>query len=557
MLAKDASTSKRLIQCICAITWVLLSGGPIFGFAALKPVLIQSGIYESLCDVENASSDLVGSAQVGLAKCTKQDLKLNMLFTVAAVLTNVSALPVGRVLDVYGPKVGGLVGAFFLYCACLTFIYADSLIATLGSWVDPYLFGYCFLALGGPFAFISSFQLSNAFPAKSGTILALLTGAFDASSAVFLFYRWGFDYFSGDFSLQKFFSVYLLVPVFITVAQLTLMPSESYFTDPSVKFCHDDDDNNDNDGNGGVEEEEEEEVVARGHYSQPREDSIQTNATESSPLLSSNGNAFTEAYYDQQVGAQPKVFLQRRDSIGDALKQPYVNEGEEYLEEHTGGVFGILHGYSAQYQIRTYWFILICMFSTVQMLRLNYFVTTIGSQYEYIFQSYDKAESLNRYFDLALPLAGIIATPFIGLLLDHSTTELVVFILFVISLVIGVLGLFSNYALAVVGVTLFVGYRPFFYTVISDVCAKVFGFETFGTVYGLLMCICGAMNSGQGVLDGMTHNVFNMNPYPVNIFLLCTTIVIGSITVWFVKSEAEKYRRKKSQSNGSLHTGSG
>lgn len=144
MLPSEVSYSKRLIQCTCAIFWCLLSGGSIFGFAALKPILIKEHVYEYLCDVHtpiftsfnsnNDNNDII-------AKCTEQDLKLNMMFTVAAMLTNVSALAIGRILDVYGPKVCGLIGAFFLYLACFVFIYSKYLV---GSIIDPYLLGYSF-----------------------------------------------------------------------------------------------------------------------------------------------------------------------------------------------------------------------------------------------------------------------------------------------------------------------------------------------------------------------------------------------------------------------------
>ena len=54
-----------------------------------------------------------------------------------------------------------------------------------------------------------------------------------------------------------------------------------------------------------------------------------------------------------------------------------------------------------------------------------------------------------------------------------------VLVMMLLSLTIGLLGLVSNYALAVLGICMFVAYRPLFYTVVSDFCAKVFGFQTF------------------------------------------------------------------------------
>jgi hypothetical protein len=46
---------------------------------------------------------------------------------------------------------------------------------------DGYIVGNAFLSLGGTFIFVPSFQIANAFPKYAGTIVAMVTGAFDAS----------------------------------------------------------------------------------------------------------------------------------------------------------------------------------------------------------------------------------------------------------------------------------------------------------------------------------------------------------------------------------------
>lgn len=525
MLSSETSANRRLLQVGSAVLWCLLSGGPIFGFAALKPVLIKEKVYESVCDVSiNATSvdswsaflmdpssftSLTTTVLSGLvettsksdvAKCTQQDLKLNMMFTVGAMLTNVSALLIGSCLDTYGPKVCGLIGALLLYVACFVFIYSTEITSRFPI-LDPYLLGYSSMALGGPFAYMSSFQLSNAFPEKSGTILAIITGAFDASSAVFLIYRICYKASNNTFTLDQFFKVYLLVPIFITIAQFFWMPFDSYKTGPETTLCADD-----------------------------AAEVSQGSATETDALLAQEIN----------VNRGPV----RRDSIGDALKQPYATEGEEFLVQHSGGIFGILHGYSARYQLHTPWFYLMCLFATIQMLRLNYFVATIGTQYTFMLHSLAQGTILNRFFDISLPLGGIIAIPFVGVFLDYCSTVVVLVALLAVSLAIGVLGLVPNFYAGVVNISLFVVYRPFFYTAISDFCAKVFGFDTFGTVYGSIICISGVVNYFQSTLDKLTHTTFEMNPVPINAILVAVTAVIGSVTVAYVKKQAEFYKNR-------------
>lgn len=532
MLAENVSFRRRFLQCGSAVFWCLLSGGPIFGFAALKPVLIKEHVYEYACDVsinattatsnywaENFVMDpekfsslslmlakTTSSDQDIVAKCTNQDLKLNMMFTVGAMVTNVSAFVIGRCLDIYGPKVCGLIGAVFLYIACFIFIFGKDIENSALSFLDPYLIGYASMALGGPFAYISSFQLSNSFPQKSGTILAILTGAFDASSAVFLIFRLIYNATNQSFGLVSFFQLYLVVPIFITLAQIFIMPWDSYKTGPDTDLCAND---------------SQEVAVAVAL------------ASETDPLLSSQ--------------MSPSAHSGRRDSIGDALKQPYAEEGEEFLIEHSGGIFGILHGFSAEYQMKTPWFYLMCCFATIMMLRLNYFVATIGTQYIYLLGSATKGTLLNRFFDIALPLGGIISIPFVGLFLDYCTTVVVLTALLGVSLTIGVLGLIPNIYAGFLNVILFVAYRPFFYTAVSDFCAKVFGFDTFGTVYGAMICVSGAFNFFQSTLDKITHTTFHMNPTPINAILVTITLVVGVAMIAYTRHQAVLFQQKKTR----------
>ena len=95
---------------------------------------------------------------------------------------------------------------------------------------DGYTIGNFFLALGGSAIFLPSFQIANAFPKYSGTIVACVTGAFDASAAIYLFYRLIYESTAGGFKPQDFFLSYLVVPVAVLIAQLTFLPSESYKT---------------------------------------------------------------------------------------------------------------------------------------------------------------------------------------------------------------------------------------------------------------------------------------------------------------------------------------
>ena len=62
----------------------------------------------------------------------------------------------------------------------------------------------------------------------------------------------------------------------------------------------------------------------------------------------------------------------------------------------------------------------------------------------------------------------------------------------------------------------------------------MFGFATFGRVYGMIICISGMTNFSQYGLDALSSKVFHSNPTPINIGLACSGFVIGVMLVVYV-----------------------
>lgn len=483
------------VQIIVAVLYCLFASGIVFGYAALKPVLKHEGAYRNVC-----SSNAHGPDSTPVDTCV--EMHLNLMFTMAAVATNLVALPVGAILDHFGPRVCGVIGSLFLACGSLILAYAQS------RPFDGFVVGYLLLALGGPFTFIPSFHLSNAFPQHSGLILALLTGAFDSSSALFLFYR--LIYQSTGLSYRTFFLLYLVVPAFLFITQMALMPKQSYKTVGDL-----------------VEQAEDAEAAIEADDNDCYDDQVD----ESTALLRDERRNLNRAvldHTDQLLGGA------RAD--GQVLREEKSNE--------VSGVWGVMHAYSALDQITSPWFILICLFTIIQMTRINYFVATIRSQYEVIFGDHHKAVEINDFFDLALPAGGVLSIPFIGFIIDHTSTIVVLAVLVITAAAIGVLGILPYQWTAYLGVCLFVLYRPFYYTAVSDYSAKVFGFRTFGTVYGTIICLSGLFNLSQSGLDFLFHWTFDGDPVPVNVILLAVGFAVGSVLVSFVYLKSPGIRRE-------------
>ncbi len=344
------------------------------------------------------------------------------MFAVAAVGSNISAVPVGILLDRYGPRVASIVGG--------TLIGIGSLIFGLASRLpfDGYIPGYLLMALGGPFLFMPSIQLSNAFPEHAGMILSLLTGFFDASSALFLIYRILYDKSHGKFTLDKFFLGYLVVPAAILAAQIFLMPKRSYQTvSELVKQAADDNDLEEDDAEDHDDDSLREERMQR-----------QEVVTEVTELLGGHKGG-------HGLGATE----------------------EEEKKREVSGVWGAMHGDSIVHQVRSAYFILMVLLVSVQMLRINYFVATVRTQYANMLGDYDAAVRINDFFDIAFPVGGLVAVPLIGVIFDHTSTLFMLVLLVVYATIIGVLGVLKYTWAAYANVVLFVMYRPFFYTAIA------------------------------------------------------------------------------------------
>ena len=410
-----------LVQVATAVVACWLASGIVFGFAALKPVLIAEGVYHELCTDTPADDKM---------PCAKQDVRLNLFFTVSSITANMSSLLAGAVLDRYGRRICWLASSLFLTIGCLlmgTSFAIDEF--------DGYMVANIFIALGGTFIFVPSFQLANAFPRYSGLVVALITGAFDASAAVYLFYRMAYEASGGSFSLAKFFFGYIIVPVLLLVAELIYMPSHAYHTMPEL--------------------ERKIENVQDGacHYIDSDEE---TSDSEHDALL--------------RIGSRQHRRMTKLDQLesvaGDAgERETRVKVNEDRQE--ASAVWGALHGLPAHRQMLTPWFLLILALTVLQMLRMNYFIATVRTQYRYMLGSEHLAEAVNQFFDVALPIGGVASTPFIGLLLNNFSVSVNFGVLTILVLAVGVLNclpwLWSGYATIVVFVVL----RPLYYSAIS------------------------------------------------------------------------------------------
>lgn len=249
-----------------------------------------------------------------------------------------------------------------------------------------------------------------------------------------------------------------------------------------------------------------------------------------------------------------KLRAQRREHRESKLEQLDKLLGDREERQHrvekqedrqvASGVWGALHGKTATEQMLSPWFILLALLTLLQMLRMNFFIATIQAQYQHMLGSEHLARQINRFFDAALPIGGIAATPFIAVLLDHTSTATVLAVLVALITAVGIVGSLPFLWAGYVNVVIFCLVRPLYYSAMSDYAAKVFGFATFGRVYGAIIAMSGAINLTQPLIDAMDHDLFDDDPIPINAVLAGLGFVIGTTLVVYVWVQGRKVMKE-------------
>ncbi|CAI6101429.1 unnamed protein product [Clonostachys chloroleuca] len=444
-----------------------LASGILFGFAALKPVLIAKGVFYEVCDDKQTAWKPVDKGDS--IPCSAQDMRLNLVFIVGSISTN---LVIGSVLFATGSLLIGF-----------SFSLAE---------FNSYMVGNMFLGLGFTFIFVPSFQLSHAFPKHSSIVVTVITGAFDASMSVLLFYRIAYETSGGTFPPNRFFFGYLAVPALIIPAEFCIMPSHACTRVPDVD------------------------------------------------ILDSNELARVRSARSDRRHRELHQLEEITGDVVEGRNKARVEVGRQEMS----GVWGVLHGLSATQQMRTPWFMLILLLTVLQMLRMNYFIATIRSQYNYMLGSATESEAINHFFDAALPIGGVLSTPLIGMVLSKLSVSAVFGILTLCIVIMGVLNCIPALWAAFATVVGFVVFRPLYYSAISDYATKVFGFATFGRIHGALICVSGLVNFAQSGLDALTHGPLRRDPTAINVVMTLVSTLIGIALTVFLVVQSKKIKNE-------------
>eukprot|EP00873_Tetraselmis_striata_P011770 jgi/Tetstr1/432034/TSEL_021507.t1 len=378
---------------------------------------------------------------------------LGIVATAGIAANALVKLPLGVVMDVFGPRVTALAGCAMMVAGALALALGDKKsLVTVGG-------GYFLLGAAGPFVQMPTFPFSAAFPASRAAVLSLLITCFELSTGVFVAFNELF--FRARVPVETMFLAYAGVGVAMAASAGALWPD-----------C--------------AEEVEVGKGDWDGEAGHPQAGLQPTSGVETIPAARESGE-----------GGAPAAAGARKAEV--ALLEEEEGTGSE-------GV-GALWELPWWRQMATPEFVYVAAFLAVHVFRQGFTLTTMLIQLTDAFPGNDHlACTMADIFSLFLPLGFLPILLFTtsganAYLLNRPSLSFLVAT--AVSMAWGLLFLTPSVPAFIAIFILFPVARQFVYSTFFAYAVSVFGYQSFGRISGMACTLAGAVQFAQVPLIGV------------------------------------------------------